>query len=189
MKRRKSDMHRGDIFYADLSPVRGSEQGGVRPVLVLQNDKGNRHSPTVIVGPITSQLKKTPLPTHVFLAQGSGLPTRSIILLEQIRTIDKSRVQGYISSLDLQTMVQVDEALRISVGLAQGQERILCLCPSCAAKFIREPGHILQRTDPLARPKETCSLCCSKAGYRYRLLTNEKQQSKRRWSEGKEDTP
>ncbi len=109
---------RGDIFYADLSPVIGSEQGGFRPVLIIQNDIGNRYSPTTIVSAITSQIDKARLPTHVEIpAHLSGLEKNSVILLEQIRTIDKRRLKRHVSKLDEEIMAKVDEALAISVGL------------------------------------------------------------------------
>lgn len=109
---------RGDVFYADLSPVVGSEQGGVRPVLVIQNDIGNRFSPTVIVAAITAQIQKAKLPTHVEIeAKLHGMERDSVILLEQIRTIDKQRLTDKITHLEEDTMRKVDEALQISVGL------------------------------------------------------------------------
>jgi mRNA interferase MazF len=109
---------RGDVFYADLSPVVGSEQGGVRPVLVIQNDIGNRFSPTVIVAAITAQIQKAKLPTHVEIeAKTHGMEKDSVVLLEQIRTIDKQRLTDKITHLDEETMRKVDEALQISVGL------------------------------------------------------------------------
>jgi len=109
---------RGDVYYADLSPVVGSEQGGVRPVLVIQNDIGNRFSPTVIVAAITAQIQKAKLPTHVEIdAKTHGMERDSVILLEQIRTIDKQRLTDKITHLEDDTMRKVDEALQISVGL------------------------------------------------------------------------
>ncbi len=117
---------RGDIYYADLSPVVGSEQGGVRPVLIVQNDVGNRHSPTVIAAAITSQTGKARLPTHIEVTgdsigegktPGSGLAKNSIILLEQIRTLDKKRLKDKMGHLDDTTMKQVNEALNVSFGL------------------------------------------------------------------------
>lgn len=112
------EVKRGYIFYADLSPVVGSEQGGVRPVLVIQNDVGNRYSPTVIVSAITSQIDKAKLPTHVEVtAEKYGLEKDSVILLEQIRTIDKQRLKQKIAALDEGGMHKIDEALRISLGL------------------------------------------------------------------------
>ena len=109
---------RGDIYYADLSPVVGSEQGGMRPVLIIQNDPGNRHSPTVIAAAITSQTGKARLPTHIRLSsQTTGLNRDSIILLEQIRTLDKSRLRQCMGRLDEKTMSAVDNALAVSMGL------------------------------------------------------------------------
>ena len=111
------EIRRGDIFYADLSPVIGSEQGGVRPVLVVQNDVGNRYSPTVIVGAITSRLTKAELPTHIEVASGSfGLTKDSVILLEQLRTLDKRRLKARLGALDTRTMDLVDRAMLISLG-------------------------------------------------------------------------
>jgi mRNA interferase MazF len=109
---------RGDIFYADLSPVIGSEQGGVRPVLIVQNDVGNKYSPTVIAAAITSQINKAKLPTHIEIsAQEYGLIKDSVILLEQIRTIDKKRLREKIGHLDDELMDKVNEALGVSFGL------------------------------------------------------------------------
>ncbi|MGF0040634.1 type II toxin-antitoxin system PemK/MazF family toxin [Peptoniphilaceae bacterium SGI.131] len=108
---------RGDVFYADLSPVVGSEQGGVRPVLVIQNDMGNKYSPTVIIAAITSQINKTKLPTHVKIDPDIGLPKNSVVLMEQVRTIDKKRLRDKVGSFNEKTMRQVDEALFLSVGL------------------------------------------------------------------------
>ncbi len=112
------DVKRGFIYYADLSPVVGSEQGGVRPVLIIQNNVGNKYSPTVIVAAITSHIEKAKLPTHVELsAQQYGLEKDSVILMEQIRTIDKQRLQQKITDLDDKIMIKVNEALKISLGL------------------------------------------------------------------------
>ncbi len=109
---------RGDIFYADLSPVIGSEQGGIRPILVVQNDVGNKYSPTIIAAAITSQINKAKLPTHIEIASKDyGLTKDSVILLEQIRTIDKRRLRERIGHLDEERMKSVNEALNISFGL------------------------------------------------------------------------
>ena len=111
-------MKRGDVFFADLSPVVGSEQGGTRPVLIIQNDIGNRFSPTVIIAAITAQIQKAKLPTHVEIdAHKHGFERNSVILLEQLRTIDKSRLTDRITQLDDELMDKVDEALEISLGL------------------------------------------------------------------------
>ena len=109
---------RGDIYYADLSPVIGSEQGGLRPVLIIQNDIGNKYSPTVIAAAITSQINKTKLPTHIELyADNYGLAKNSVILLEQVRTIDKRRLKEKMGHLDDGLMTQVNDALTVSFGL------------------------------------------------------------------------
>ncbi len=111
-------IRRGDIYYADLSPVVGSEQGGVRPVLIIQNNVGNRYSPTVIAAAITSRGTKANLPTHIKLyADNSGLSKDSVVLLEQIRTIDKKRLKEKMGTLGAYDMDKVDEALSISFGL------------------------------------------------------------------------
>lgn len=113
-------VRRGDIYYADLSPVVGSEQGGMRPVLIIQNDTGNRHSPTVIAAAITSQTGKANLPTHISLeARSCGLTRDSVILLEQVRTLDKSRLRERMGRLDEPAMHQVDNAIAVSFGLPQ----------------------------------------------------------------------
>ena len=118
VKAMDSIVKRGDIFYADLSPVVGSEQGGTRPVLIVQNDTGNRHSPTVIAAAITSQTGKARLPTHINIAGGSvGLSRDSVILLEQIRTIDKRRLREHMGRLSQEQMHQVDSAIAVSFGL------------------------------------------------------------------------
>lgn len=109
---------RGEIYYADLSPVVGSEQGGVRPVLIVQNDVGNKYSPTVIAAAITSQINKAKMPTHIEVdASEYGLAKDSVILLEQIRTIDKRRLKEKIGSIDNELMEKVNDALVISFGL------------------------------------------------------------------------
>jgi mRNA interferase MazF len=116
-------VHRGDIYYADLSPVIGSEQGGIRPVLIVQNDVGNKYSPTVIAAAITSQTGKTRLPTHIKLdAEKCGLAKDSVVLLEQIRTLDKKRLKERMGTLDGGAMGKVNEALSISFGLENQSE-------------------------------------------------------------------
>ena len=115
-------IRRGDIFYADLSPVVGSEQGGVRPVLIVQNDVGNRYSPTVIAAAITSKLGKAKLPTHIDVyADRVGLARDSVILLEQIRTIDKKRLGEHMGRLDDKQMSMVDDAIAVSFGLPESR--------------------------------------------------------------------
>lgn len=116
---------RGDIYYADLSPVVGSEQGGVRPVLIVQNDVGNKYSPTVIAAAITSQKEKAKLPTHIKLdSQNCGLSRDSVVLLEQIRTIDKKRLKERMGKLDNNSMHMINQALSVSFGLGQQEDDI-----------------------------------------------------------------
>lgn len=118
------NIRRGDIYYADLSPVVGSEQGGIRPVLIVQNDVGNRYSPTVIAAAITSQKDKAKLPTHIELhADNCGLQRDSVVLLEQIRTIDKKRLKERMGKLDDGSMHEVNTALTISFGLGVSETR------------------------------------------------------------------
>lgn len=112
------NIKRGDIYYADLSPVVGSEQGGVRPVLIVQNNVGNKYSPTVIAAAITSQQSKANLPTHIAIgADDSGLVKNSVVLLEQIRTIDKKRLKEKMGSVDTDSMNKINRAISISFGL------------------------------------------------------------------------
>ena len=113
-----NNIKRGDIYYADLSPVVGSEQGGLRPVLIIQNDVGNRYSPTVIAAAITSRMGKTRLPTHIDIyAARAGLAKDSVVLLEQIRTLDKKRLREHMGRVDDELMHQVDNAIAVSFGL------------------------------------------------------------------------
>lgn len=112
-------IRRGDIYYADLSPVIGSEQGGIRPVLVIQNDVGNKHSPTIICAAITSKMNKAKLPTHIEIsARRYQIVKNSVVLLEQIRTIDKQRLREYVCHVDKELMNKVENALRISLELS-----------------------------------------------------------------------
>ncbi len=112
------NIKRGDIYYADLSPVVGSEQGGVRPVLIVQNDVGNKYSPTVIAAAITSRLEKNNLPTHIKVnAADCGLSKNSVVLLEQVRTIDKRRLREKMGALDINDMNKVNSAISVSFGL------------------------------------------------------------------------
>lgn len=110
-------MKRGDVYYADLNPVCGSEQGGIRPVLIIQNNAGNEHSPTVIIVPISSVNKKAYFPVHVEIDENSVLPKNSMVLAEQIRTIDRCRLFNFMGTLSDHFMKEVDKALQISIGV------------------------------------------------------------------------
>ena len=116
-------IRRGDLFYADLDPVVGSEQGGIRPVLVIQNDVGNYFSPTVVAAAITSRKAKNSLATHILLENVPGLAPTSLLLLEQLRTIDRKRLRGYIGRISKEKMLEIDAALAISIGIGYPNER------------------------------------------------------------------
>ena len=166
MEERK--IRRGDIYHADLNPVFGSEQGGYRPVLVIQNNRGNQYSPTVIVAAITSK-PKSKMPTHVPVpADMQGLEKDSVVLLEQLRTLDKKRLVDYVGTLDRQQMLKVDKALCSSTGMKKHDKPVLmCLCPICAKPFYDSKEHFIQRADKNQNLKDTCMFCNSRQGYDY----------------------
>ena len=159
------DYRRGDIFYADLSPVIGSEQGGRRPVLILQNDVGNQHSPTTIVAAVTSKAAtKAKLPVHVALPGGIGLEKDSIVLLEQVRTIDKARFDKYVGRLDDASMQKVDKSLSISVGLSKKIDwstGIPCKCQVCKCGWLSRFTVLHNPKLPWSRCGLAASICCS----------------------------
>ena len=164
---RKKVYKRGNIFFADLDPTKESEQGGYRPVLIIQNNVGNEFSPTVIVAPITSR-PKTKLPTHVPIKEIRGLEKDSAVLLEQIRVLDKKRVDDYLGSLNRFTMAKVDEAIRVSVGVKkQDKPLLMTLCPLCAKPFYESGEHYIKRADIHQRIKEVCMFCNERLGYDY----------------------
>jgi len=194
MKREKPAMVlRGQMYYANLDPVIGSEQGGNRPVLVIQNNVGNHHSPTIIVAPITTRAKKLRQPTHIGIPPYFGLPKSSMAMLEQIRTIDKSRMGDYVGCLDDDVMDYIDEALGISVGLTElvsgedmqeqtagepqdeiPDEMVLTLCGDCLRQFICSPEHIVRRIDR-TQSKAPCMYCSVRGGYDYRIIRRKKR--------------
>ena len=132
-------IRRGDLFYADLNPVVGSEQGGIRPVLVIQNDVGNHFSPTVVAAAITSRKAKNSLPTHILLENVPGLAPTSLLLLEQLRTIDRKRLRGYIGRISKEKMLEVDAALAISIGIPQRKEDSQCMKMTAAYSLPEMP--------------------------------------------------
>ena len=163
------EIRRGDIYHANLNPVVGSEQGGYRPVLVIQNNRGNKHSPTVVVDAITSRPKHR-MPTHVPLKGIEGLEKDSVVLLEQLRTIDKKRLDDYVGTLDRQQMLKVEKALCSSTGMRKLDKPILmCLCPVCAKPFFESTEHFIQRTEKNQKLKETCMFCNVRQGYDYSI--------------------
>lgn len=167
MEERK--INRGDIYHADLNPILGSEQGGYRPVLIIQNNQGNLYSPTVIVAAITSR-PKTSLLTHVPLSHVPGLEKDSVVLLEQIRTVDKKRLENYIGRLSREQMLKVETALCSSVGIRKLDKPILmCLCPICAKVFYESEEYFIQRMDKNQKIKDICMFCNVRQGYDYSI--------------------
>lgn len=171
---------RGDLYYADLGYGIGSEQKGNRPVVIIQNNVGNKHSPTVIIAAITSKANvKAKLPTHYYLDAGNGLALPSIVLLEQIRTIDKRRLSDYIGRLNETHIRGINHALAVSVGLIEPvpQKLTLCLCGACADAFRGTGVFLLRETGPEQAEKETCAYCHQRPGRDY-LLTPKSAQAK-----------
>ena len=164
---------RGDIFYADLRPVVGSEQGGIRPVLIIQNDTGNRHSPTVICAAITSKMNKAKLPTHVEIESSRYNMVRdSVILLEQLRTIDKRRLGHYIGRLSQKRIEEMDRALMVSLDLfcQESKTTIISLCGVCVSNFRNTGAYYLCRLDPGQIKKEVCTYCNQRRGFDYVMM-------------------
>ena len=171
---------RGEVYRANLNPIVGSEQGGERPVLILQNDVGNRYSTTVIIAAITSRTDdKSKLPTHYYLTDDLPLEPPSVVLLEQIRTVDKKRLGEYICKLTDEQMHGVEYALKISFGLckprkthislsdkqADEPEMVLCLCNTCANDFFGTGAFLLRRANPKQTHKEKCDYCNMRMGW------------------------
>jgi len=169
----KKTIKRGDIFYADLDPVVGSEQGDFRPVLVVQNNAGNTHSPTIVVVPITRNLLKNPLPTHVVIPQSSGLDNDSLALMEQIRTIDRSRITGYIGHIGGKVQTAIDTALLVCIGIEEhrakkGEMLVLSLCSRCESDF-RNSGYLLVKKG-WQEVKEECDFCKIRMGLNFGVV-------------------
>ena len=164
---------RGDIFYADLGKGVGSEQEGYRPVVIIQNNVGNRHSPTVIVAAISSRTAtKSKLPTHYYIGTECGLEQPSIVLLEQLRTIDKRRLNNFVGRLSAGQITEMNHALAISIDLIDSipKKLILCLCNTCADKFCGSGAYSLRRIDPQQTEKDTCTYCNQRTGYDYEII-------------------
>lgn len=172
---------RGDIYYARLSPVEGSEQGGVRPVLVIQNNKGNKYCPTVIVAPITGKGKKYYLPTHVKLSRKTELPQRSMVLLEQIRTLDKQRLREYVGHVQEAEMEKINQGIRASLAIPEEQKKAepegkkLCLCPNCANQFYSSPDHVIRRAGGKQDENGICEYCEFEPGLDFIVINRRKR--------------
>lgn len=167
-KMKTNSIRRGDIYYAMLSPIIGSEQGDFRPVLVVQNNIGNKHSPTTIVIPLTCKLNKSPLPTHVFIPQGYGPEADSIALSEQIRALDHSRLFEYIGCIGNKIQSEVDAALAVAIGIEgqyspKGELLALTLCSRCEKNFI-DSGYVVVKKG-WQETKEYCDFCKIRQGF------------------------
>jgi len=172
-----NQIRRGDIFYADLNPVIGSEQGDTRPVLVVSNNIGNKYSPTIIVIPITSSPRKNKQSTHVTIPYSCGLEVDSIALAEQIRTIDRSRLDSYIGHIGNSSKTAIDKALAVCVGLdrqrsPKGGITALSLCRRCEADF-RDGGYVLVKQG-WQEVKETCDFCRVHKGLNFAIFDRRK---------------
>ena len=173
--------HRGDMYYADLGQGIGSEQEGYRPVLIIQNDTGNKHSPTVIVAAISSKVDaKAKLPTHYLLKAENGLELPSLVLMEQLRTIDKRRLETYIGHLEEQHIRRLNRALAVSVGLIEETPKnlIMCLCPACANNFYGTGSYYLRRVHPGRVEKEICTYCGQRPGFDYEVIKRKQEAEK-----------
>lgn len=167
----KRTYRRGDIYFADFGEGIGSEQKGYRPVIIIQNDIGNKHSPTVVVAAVTSKIDaKAKQPTHCYIGKDYGLELPSVILLEQIRTLDKQRLEKYAGSLSEKHLNDLNHALAISVGLIPAEENlVLCLCKPCADNFrLSGKYELVRASDNLIR--DTCTYCNHRQGYEYELV-------------------
>ena len=159
---------RGDLYYADLGKGVGSEQQGRRPVVIIQNNIGNKHSPTVIVASITSKIgAKAKLPTHYYIGTDCGLELPSVILLEQLRTIDKRRMDGYIGRLSQKHIDGINHALAISLDLVNklNDALIMSLCPVCEQHFRNTGSYHVYHLNPEQTVKDTCTYCNKRRGF------------------------
>ena len=174
---------RGQLYYADLSKGVGSEQEGYRPVLIIQNDVGNKYSPTVIVAAVTSKVGVKPkLPTHYFIeANTVGLTAPSIVLLEQLRTLDKRRLERYIGRVDSCHIREINRALAVSVGLMEEmpENLIMCLCPTCANNFYGTGSYYLRRINANSTEKDICTYCGQRRGFDYEVVQKLKDNEKK----------
>ena len=168
--------YRGELYYADLGKGVGSEQEGCRPVVIVQNNMGNKYSPTVIVAPVTTNHEaKAKLPTHCYIGAESGLDTSSVILLEQLRTIDKKRLGHYVGRLNRTHLRQLNQALAISIDLKDPKKTQIriSLCKTCANSFYAAGSFILRRSGRMQADNLTCCYCGQKKGIEYTLHQKE----------------
>lgn len=178
MSNKIDTIRRGDVFYADLGNQRGSVESGIRPVLVIQNDDGNLNGATLLVAPLTTQIKKTYIPAHEMLLEADGLIEESMVLCEQITTIDKTQIHSFICHVSAEAMARVTKAIRTSVGddlvpklplayMEAPYEMVMTLCYAHRQPYFDDPMYWVERVDPF-QDKETCTLC-NRTGYDFRI--------------------
>lgn len=177
---RKENIYRGDIYYYNFGKDGGSVQSGERPVLVVQTDEYNQKAPTIIVAAITGVMKKRYLPSHIILGENFGLTKPSMVMMEQIRTINKDELRDYVGTIeDADLLKKINIALKKTLGLwiykKEPKESIRCLCPKCLHDYIQNPNYLVRRLDHFAKVKEKCDKC-DKLGWDY--VITEKQPKK-----------
>jgi len=163
---------RGSIFYCEFPHKQDSLQNGLRPAIIVQNDVGNIHSPTIVIAPITSVPKRLDLPTHVFLGAQFGLQKDSMVLTEQITTISKNDLKEFVGITTEEYMKIVDKALKISVGLSKKHNQdifVACLCHRCLDNFFASGNYEIHRVDRFQTEKDTCTYCQTRMGYDYHI--------------------
>ena len=167
MKHNDQKIFRGDVFFADFTQATGSEISGMHPIIIVQNNIGNCHSSTVIGVVLTSRNKKESMPTHVVIDEPNCPLHGSMAMAEQIYTIDKQRLHGFIDHLSASSMKQVDEAIRQSLALSSTETTIVCLCGRCLQTFLHLPHHAVRRVDWTQQTKDTCTYCGRGMGFDY----------------------
>lgn len=182
MKQTEMKIRRGDLYYVNFGYNIGSVQNFIRPGIVIQNNKGNASSPTVIVAAITSEIKKANLPVHAYIGKKFGLEEPSMALLEQVKTVDKRTLGDYIGHVSPECMRSIDRAAAYSIGLRKIRAKAtakpdlqLCLCPVCAQQFITSPMHVIRRADPLQREKDDCDYCRVRRGFDFNIYLRHKK--------------
>ena len=183
MEHTEKKIRRGDIYYVNFGYNIGSVQNFCRPGVVIQNNSGNAVAPTVIVAAITSEIKKTNLPVHAYIGKKFGLTEPSMVLLEQVKTVDKQNLGIYIGHVSPECMRRIDRAAAYSIGLrhlrVKAKERKpemeLCLCPICAQQFITSPIHVIRRADPLQVEKDDCDYCNVRKGFDFNIYLRHKK--------------